>query len=168
MPWFSAQRGYPQLPRLQVIQLWEEDTVSPSKHHSTALTINTRRVLLFCCHDTLAVCVFAAGDELFRVVERQELTPSPSGCRRVQVTNQAAIRVLAWKLWSKSNVIYEIQTADRQATRGQQTDTQEERVTFELASSVSEPWPSSVYVDADSKQFGCRNGPCSAVTTERN
>lgn len=72
---------------------------------------------------------------MFRVIKRKELTPSPSGCRRVEVTNQAAIRVLAWKLWSKSNVIYEIQSADSQAAG----ELPEERVTFELVSSVSGP-----------------------------
>jgi hypothetical protein len=105
-------------------------------------------LLLLCC---------AAGDKLFRVVERKELPPSPTGSRRVEVVNKAAIRVLAWKLWSKSNVIYEIKSGNsggfescigqcssrRMLAKSQQQQQQQEeeeegeRVSFELVSSVS-------------------------------
>lgn len=97
-----------------------------------------------------------AGDKLFRVVERRELPPtSPQGGRRVEVVNRAAIRVLAWKLWSTSNVIYEVHEqpvsssscsstssgVSEAAGPGQEQQQQEggghERVTFELVSSVS-------------------------------
>lgn len=99
---------------------------------------------------------FAAGDKLFRVVERKELPPSPTGSRRVGVVNKAAIRVLAWKLWSRSNVTYEIESTNRSSSDDvagvcqqgtglagllpvmqQQQQHQEQRVSFELVSSVS-------------------------------
>lgn len=74
----------------------------------------------------------AAGDALFRVVERKELAPGPSGARRVEVVNQAAIRVLAWKLWSRSSVVYEIGRPEN--------GSQQQWVQFELVASVGAPW----------------------------
>jgi hypothetical protein len=72
----------------------------------------------------------------------------------VEVVNKAAIRLLAWKLWSKSTVTYEISSSSSgssalpRAAAGQQqgvssgVSTQEQqeteqRVAFELVSSVS-------------------------------
>lgn len=50
----------------------------------------------------------AAGDSLFRVVQRTALPPDADGSQRVEVVNKAAIRVLAWKLWTTNRVVYEI------------------------------------------------------------
>ena len=93
----------------------------------------------------------AAGDGLFRVVERTSLPDGPQGSKRVEVVNKAAIRVLAWKLWSTSNVIYEIEpsTGKTEAAAAVQqqalmpfaassnAEQRGEHVTFDLVSSVS-------------------------------
>lgn len=62
------------------------------------------------------------------------------------MVNKAAIRVLAWKLWSTSNVIYEIQPRPSRAGTlsipqqlrlpGLAREHEQERVSFELVSSV--------------------------------
>jgi hypothetical protein len=55
----------------------------------------------------------AAGDSLFRVVQRVPLPAAADGSQRVEVVNKAAIRVLAWKIWTSNRVVYKI--APRQA-----------------------------------------------------
>lgn len=76
-------------------------------------------------------------------MERKELPPWASGGRRVEVVNKAAIRVLAWKLWSTSTVVYEIGSSYQEPeglggqTAGMQLEQQEESVSFELKSGVS-------------------------------
>lgn len=104
------------------------------------------------CSSVTLTCLNAAGDRLFRVAERKALSDGPQGSRRVEVVNKAAIRVLAWKLWSTSRVTYEIdargQQAEALAHKQQQLwmpmktstpawEPAEERVTFQLVESVS-------------------------------
>jgi hypothetical protein len=79
------------------------------------------------------------------VVERKELPPGVSGGRRVEVVNKAAIRVLAWKLWSTSTVVYEIESSEQEPQgldgeqNGPQLEQKEESVSFELTSGVGGP-----------------------------
>lgn len=84
-----------------------------------------------CLHTLLAN---AAGDSLFRVAARQPMTADTTaggGCQRVQVTTRAAIRVLAWKIWTVSDVVYDIIQQPSGADDGSA------QVNFELVSSVS-------------------------------
>jgi hypothetical protein len=61
------------------------------------------------------------------VVQRLPLPAAPDGSQQVEVINKAAIRVLAWKLWTANRVVYKIapQQAAAQplqcACRSQQT-----------------------------------------------
>jgi hypothetical protein len=103
-----------------------------------------------------ATCA-AAGDALFRVVERTELPPGPSGGTRVSVVNKAAIRVLAWKLWTKNHVVYDISPSqeaepDHGGNGSSSSSDAGERVTFRLESSVSgrATWRMLLF------QHGCR------------
>jgi hypothetical protein len=68
--------------------------------------------------DALHIITHAAGDELFRVVARRDASlprpageePSSSGgeARSVEVENRAPVRVLTWKLWAVSRVLFTV------------------------------------------------------------
>lgn len=84
---------------------------------------------LWCCH--------AAGDSLFRVVKRLPLPAAPDGSQRVEVVNKAAIRVLAWKIWTSNRVVYQI--SPRKAAKQSQESSKSEDAAEECNNSSGNP-----------------------------
>jgi hypothetical protein len=61
-----------------------------------------------CCRCCCCCSLRIAGDSLFRVVKRLPLPAASDGSQCVEVVNKAAIRVLAWKIWTSNRVVYKI------------------------------------------------------------
>eukprot|EP00879_Flechtneria_rotunda_P026136 GHRR01027842.1.p1 GENE.GHRR01027842.1~~GHRR01027842.1.p1 ORF type:complete len:172 (+),score=21.46 GHRR01027842.1:222-737(+) len=83
------------------------------------LRANAQGVLLVPPHNALALVTDPAGDSIFKVVERQQLPAAADGSQRVAVVNKAAIRVLAWKLWTSNKVVHRIMSYTPQQAASQ-------------------------------------------------